>query len=207
MARDEVLVAGELAAMGIGSGSVVLDAPVGTGRFFPLYKALDCDVVGIDISTDMLAIAEERARQLRMGRVTLTRGDLTETGIGEATADVAVCMRFAHLVDVRSLGAAVTELGRVSCGNVLVTVSLWNPVTGAGSGDALLQSAGRVKQRIKRLHTRGRTRTHGESAIEGEFRSRGFEIVAREKVNEGRSKAYWMFRLCQGPWDPRSARH
>ncbi len=38
----------------------VMDAPVGTGRFFPIYEELGCDVIGIDISSDMLTIAQSK---------------------------------------------------------------------------------------------------------------------------------------------------
>ena len=42
-------------------GGVVLDAPCGTGRFFPMVVAAGCRVVGLDQSEGMLAQARARA--------------------------------------------------------------------------------------------------------------------------------------------------
>jgi len=38
----------------------VLDAPVGTGRFFGVYREIGADVIGIDVSRDMLDIARAK---------------------------------------------------------------------------------------------------------------------------------------------------
>ncbi len=50
----------------------VLDAPVGTGRFFEVYQQFPCKVLGIDISPDML----EQAQSIRPENVLLIQTDL-----------------------------------------------------------------------------------------------------------------------------------
>ena len=56
---------------------LVMDAPVGTGRFFPVYEKLGCSVVGLDISQDMLDIALAKAKKVNCVLV-LVREDLFE---------------------------------------------------------------------------------------------------------------------------------
>lgn len=38
----------------------IIDIPVGTGRFFPIYEKYNVDVLGIDISPDMLKEAKKK---------------------------------------------------------------------------------------------------------------------------------------------------
>lgn len=38
----------------------IIDVPVGTGRFFEAYMQLGCQVLGIDVSQDMLDLAHEK---------------------------------------------------------------------------------------------------------------------------------------------------
>lgn len=42
----------------------VLDVPVGTGRFFEVYKKINAAVLGVDISKDMLKIASEKGYEI-----------------------------------------------------------------------------------------------------------------------------------------------
>ena len=44
-------------------GAVILDAPIGTGRYIPKFQERECAIHGVDISHDMLDIAAEKARQ------------------------------------------------------------------------------------------------------------------------------------------------
>lgn len=71
-------------------GSVVLDCPVGTGRFIPLYDELGLLCFGVDISPDMLASAKRKCAGI--GRpIRLEAGSLFDL---KHQADVAVCVRF-----------------------------------------------------------------------------------------------------------------
>ena len=56
-------------------GSCVLDIPVGTGRFIPLYNNLGLRATGVDASIDMLG--EARAMADRVGaEMSLDEGDI-----------------------------------------------------------------------------------------------------------------------------------
>ena len=53
------------------SGAIVLDAPCGTGRYFPMIRAAGMRVAGIDQSAQMLAMARARGIALSLEQRTL----------------------------------------------------------------------------------------------------------------------------------------
>jgi len=86
---------------------VLLDCPVGTGRFFPLYTRFQA--VGLDISPDMLKEAEKKGK---WGE--LLTGDVKNLPFGDKYFDVAVCIRLLNWFSREDMIAAVKELNRVS---------------------------------------------------------------------------------------------
>jgi ubiquinone/menaquinone biosynthesis C-methylase UbiE len=89
--------------------ALVLDVPVGTGRFVDVYSKHRCQLIGVDISDEMLDQARARATSNEI----FTQADITLMPIAESSIDVAVCIRFAYLVDRKTLKAAIQELSRV----------------------------------------------------------------------------------------------
>lgn len=92
----------------------VLDAPVGTGRFFEYYQNAGLSVTGLDVSEDMLEQCRQRAAVLNFP-VTLVRGQAMAMNFPDASFDLAVCFRFLH--SIISLGEArdvLRELARVT---------------------------------------------------------------------------------------------
>jgi SAM-dependent methyltransferase len=75
----------------------VLDLPVGTGRFFNTYLGNNADVLGVDISANMLA---EAATKIPRGApIKLLRADVLdskETSTLGSGYDLIVCMRFIY---------------------------------------------------------------------------------------------------------------
>ena len=55
----------------IGPGATVLDAPCGTGRYFPMLAAAGVRVAGIDQSAGMLARARERGIAVSLDHISL----------------------------------------------------------------------------------------------------------------------------------------
>ena len=83
-----------------------LDAACGTGRHTRHLAELGHRVTGIDLTPEMLAIAEKSLPQADF-RV----ADLLDLPFGDASFDLVVCgLALAHLPD---LGAGIAELGRV----------------------------------------------------------------------------------------------
>jgi len=99
----------------------VLDCPVGTGRYIPVYRELKIGGVGIDISTEMLDLAKKKNR----GQVLhLERGTAISTGYGDRAFDCVLCVRFLDLIDETAMRQVVTELARVSWRWIICTIRL-----------------------------------------------------------------------------------
>jgi SAM-dependent methyltransferase len=117
--RENQAVRELLAEGGVGPTSTVLDAPVGTGRFLPLYSEIEARVVGVDLSEDMLVQSRSRLAEYPNLDASLVLGDLTRLAIDDASVDIAVCVRFMNLVDLPVARSALAELARVSGGRVI----------------------------------------------------------------------------------------
>jgi ubiquinone/menaquinone biosynthesis C-methylase UbiE len=101
--------------------TIILDAPVGTGRFLRLYEKLGrASVTGVDSSEEMLALARRKRTDAEIGL-----GDVTNLGEYETMQfDVAVCVRFLDLVPQAAAHATVGELCRVTTDMIILTVRL-----------------------------------------------------------------------------------
>lgn len=106
----------------------VLDCPVGTGRFFGVYRELNVQTIhGVDTSEEMLALA--RKKKMRWGilnrdRVVLEQGDASNLRWGRDTMDVAVCVRFLDLIDEEAMRRVMREMSRVARRAVVLTIRL-----------------------------------------------------------------------------------
>ncbi|MCL1871053.1 MAG: class I SAM-dependent methyltransferase [Promicromonosporaceae bacterium] len=130
---DTPLVAEFLAGRPAG---VALDAACGTGRFAELLAAAGHQVVGVDVSEDMLAIARRR-----VPGGTFHIGDLDRLPLADGSVDVVVCAL--ALVHVRDLGPAMAELARVlRPGGDLVVSDIHHELTTRGSAITGLGPAG-----------------------------------------------------------------
>lgn len=100
-----------VAAVNALPGRSVLEVGVGTGLALPHYRA-DKQVVGIDLSRDMLLRAEERVRAERLRNVVgLVEMDAERMAFADGSFDIAVAMFTATVVpDARRL---VREMRRV----------------------------------------------------------------------------------------------
>ena len=77
---------------GFPNGRRVLDVPVGTGRFFQLYKRRSLDVYGADISAHLVAESQRQADDLGL-KANLTTGSILDLPYSDDTFDIAVCVR------------------------------------------------------------------------------------------------------------------
>lgn len=104
----------------------VLDCPVGTGRFIPLYAKRKITVIGVDASEEMLRLA--RKKKMWSGRLVL--GDATDLSEGSGQdnyrfeADAVVCVRFLDLIDQDAMYRVMKELMRVARRHVVLTIRL-----------------------------------------------------------------------------------
>ncbi len=87
----------------------VLDCPVGTGRYLQIYKDKGLDCLGVDASTDMMAIAGERHPDVR-----LMRGNVLELPFKDGEFATAVCSRLLPWLFPGEMVRAIQELARVA---------------------------------------------------------------------------------------------
>lgn len=97
----------------------LLDAPVGQGRFLQLYHDLELDVLGVDMSRDMMAQAKVT------GMATLCQGDVTNLAfLADDQFHTAVCVRFLDLIPEETMQSAMRELCRVTNNAIVLTIRL-----------------------------------------------------------------------------------
>ena len=103
----------------------VFDCPVGTGRFVADYVKLGADVTGMDISNEMLKLADQKVKRAKGAQyIRLVQGDATKTGLKDKSVDVSVCVRFLDLIDEDAMRATMTELARITKRTIICTIRL-----------------------------------------------------------------------------------
>ncbi|MES3161582.1 MAG: class I SAM-dependent methyltransferase [Halorubrum sp.] len=107
-----------LSALGpIDDGQRVLEVACGTGRFTTMLADQGADIVGLDISSEMLEQGRARAAEAGLSdTVEFIRGDASRLPFPDDHFDSVVAMRFFHLMDEPL--TFVKELRRVSSDQV-----------------------------------------------------------------------------------------
>ncbi len=116
----------ELAASCLRPNAMILDAPTGTARFLPMLQQLGHHVTGIDISRDMLKVANGRFRN---GVVALVEGDCEALPFKDETFDYVVSIRYMGHVPPQAKIKVLREFRRVSRKGLVVAFPILNPLT------------------------------------------------------------------------------
>lgn len=103
----------------------VLDCPVGTGRFLPLYKQLGCSLIGADISTDMLAESRRKAESIGYPNVELINANASDSDFG-SSVDVAISVRFLNLIPNHVAEKSIRNLARATGKAMILHVTTIN---------------------------------------------------------------------------------
>ncbi len=90
--RDEVSCAREtlMTLLGIRPHHKIIEVGVGTGKNLRFYHKARADVMGVDMSAKMLAIAREKAHRLGMPQANLQLGDATALNFVDGEFDIGV---------------------------------------------------------------------------------------------------------------------
>lgn len=157
-------------ASGLGRGLSVLDVPIGTGRFIPIYQESDWKVCGLDISEDMLAVARTKGEGLLGERLELRRGSAKSLPFADQIFDVVVCFRFLQaIVSFRDAQVILAEFTRVTKSFLILHIDV-------SSGAALTKP-----ESLRRNETmRGK---FGWTEVEGWFSDNNLEILEKLKLS------------------------
>ncbi|MBV9278955.1 MAG: class I SAM-dependent methyltransferase [Chloroflexi bacterium] len=151
-----------------------LDAACGTGRYARWLAERGHEVVGIDASEEMLALARDKVPGARF-----LRGELDALDLRDASMDLVVCaLALTHLP---ALDRAIAELGRVLAPGGRLILSDVHPLCAALGLHAFFRSADGGRGCI-------RNRYHPLSAYLSAFKAAHLAVV----------------RCVELPWDERS---
>jgi ubiquinone/menaquinone biosynthesis C-methylase UbiE len=107
--------------------TIVLDCPVGTGRFLPFYIDKDFQILGMDKSVDMLKEAAKKVDPKR-ARGELRIGDVRNTGLPDKCVDVAVNCRITRWLSPEDCQQMFREMQRVASKRIIWTARVANHV-------------------------------------------------------------------------------
>lgn len=184
----------------------LIDVPVGTGRFFELYRARGLRPTGVDVSADMLGQARQKAAQVGL-LATLEEGDIRQLRFPNGAFDGAVCIRLFNLIRWSDAVQAVEELARVSRHHVIVGVRSFLPLR------ELLRRPGRTRVIAHRLARHARRvassqvlKVHPRAAVLEAFAESSLVIVRAvpvERFADGSELVVYL--LQKDPYQHRSA--
>ena len=173
----------------------VLDCPVGTGRWFDVYRGNGARVHGIDISENML---NEAAKKISPdGRVRLERADVLDSAKPSPLGldyDLIVCSRFIYWLRPLELSIMLRKFHATGAPFLLagakVAAEKVPRKTGRASGRGWLQSLDRLRARLYRAVVK---RVYEEAALLEIFRANGWSLVERRPVVATRSMRYFYY--------------
>jgi len=165
-------------ALSPGPGVSLADVGTGTGRAALALARMGADVIGIDASAEMLAVAARRAseahardRGAAAGSVRFERGDAHALPLGDRSVDGAVCLRvLMHTPDWRR---CLAELCRVSRSRVVFDFP-------SASSAAAIQAAGRRVAHAAGMKTEA-YRVMRAGAVRRELARHGWRVRAEHR--------------------------
>lgn len=104
-------------------GKSVLDMPIGTGRFLPLYKEFGLSAIGMDRSVDMLTQSQLEAESTGLDDLTLVLGDATNFNSEKLRSDIVVCTRFLNWLPSDLARKTFLNLAKACNQEMLITLS------------------------------------------------------------------------------------
>jgi ubiquinone/menaquinone biosynthesis C-methylase UbiE len=116
----------ERIAQTLPAGSIVMDAPCGTGRLSTLYLSNGCTTLGADISGEMIQVARRRTAGWA-GQVHFGRMDFVQLPLADHSVDAVFSIRFLPHFPPEERVRMLREFSRVSRKRVVISLSISNP--------------------------------------------------------------------------------
>jgi SAM-dependent methyltransferase len=151
------------------AGTRILDCPVGTGRFLPLYEERGFDVTGVDLSADMMAEAAKKRTSAE-----LAQGSVFALDFLDAAFDVAVCVRLLNWLETYELTHALASLARSA------------PLVFAGAGT---KNGNVARRSVQCIHEEREWLAHVEAA--------GLTVVGRHVVQKNDRGDFHLWELAR----------
>lgn len=120
--NEQAIITSMLADLSFGAS--ILDVPVGTGRFISTYLENGFNVIGMDLSEDMLAEARKKAGSAE--NIALKQGSVLDLPFGDRSFDVALMIRLTRWLSPEECVTAIHELTRVAKRRVIFTARVRN---------------------------------------------------------------------------------
>lgn len=149
-------------------GSIILDAPCGSGKLFPRLIQRGYATIGIDGSREMLA----KIPRAEMEESQLVQGDLRRIPLANESVDVVVCVRFIHRIPQQDHGEILREIHRVCKNHIIIYFSIRDIAT-----NYIV-----ALERFLRLGDRGNVFYLSKREIEKEIASAGFKRERMTRV-------------------------
>ena len=168
-------------ALRVGPGSTLLDLACGRGAYGLLIaRATGATLIGADFSAEAVAEAQEQAARMGVPDATFRVGELTATGLPDASVEAVLCTDAIQFPDEPP--AAYDEIRRVLRPGGRVVLTCWEPVDRADE---------RVSARIRRVN------------LAGDFARAGFiDIEVRDRPSWlAREQAMWREAITLDPGD------
>lgn len=155
---------------------LVLDIPVGTGRFLDFYKNESVSAIGVDISEDMLARAREKITN-GDAKISFEKGDIMDLSELGYEPDIVVCIRFMNWLNGNDVKRAVQSIGDTNPSYIIVGIRVRNSIKH--------QFADMSRAMYHKMigASTPKTTIHNEKDISEIFRVNNFEIINKELVD------------------------
>ena len=101
----------------------LLDIPVGTGRFFELYDSLGIEVIGADVSEDMISKSREKVdNEIQSTNVSFQHGDILDRSTIDIGPDIVVCIRLLNWFSFDEVREAIINIDGIDAEYAIVGI-------------------------------------------------------------------------------------
>ncbi|MFW5879567.1 MAG: class I SAM-dependent methyltransferase, partial [bacterium] len=99
----------------------LLDVPIGTGRFLPLYEKYKIKITGVDISSDMLISAKSKSKQLSYP-ISTQIGDIFSLPFSKDSFDCVLCLRFLNWIAEEDMFKVLKQFREISKKHIIISL-------------------------------------------------------------------------------------
>lgn len=178
----------------------LLDIPVGTGRFFEFYRDLSLNVVGMDVSEDMISEATKKI-STSMKNISLEKGDILNPQQIDMEPDVLICIRLMHWFNFDEIRQTLKSIDELNANYVIIGIRVF-PENDVSLIESIVRKFYRIiRCVIEPIVSREDTRNvHPESKWKREISNNNYSIENRVLVAQSiTGSQYYIYLLKDEP--------